>query len=163
MKQAIIESKAKITQQKISDCKGDQKKLVKIVDPLLGRNKTTVLPEFIATLASTINTFFIDKIDKIRTEFPLLEVDLLPFSLVDMDSVMPVCTASLDHFDIVTVEELTKIISCMNKTTCKSDPFLTKLLFSHLTSIIFIILHIINLCLTSGIFPNLVNPRLCYH
>ena len=41
----------------------------------------------------------------------------------------------------------------MDKTTCKSDPFPTKLLFSHLTSIISIILHIINLCLTSGIFP----------
>ena len=155
VKQAIIESKAKITQQKIIDCNGDQKKLFKIVDPLLGRNKTTVLPEYSdpATLASTINTFFIDKIDKIRTEFPLLEVDLPPFSFGDMDSIMPVCTASLDHFDIVTVEELTKIISCMNKTTCKSDPFPTKLLFSHLPSIISIILHIINLCLTSGIFP----------
>ena len=68
---------------------GDQKKLFKIVDPLLGRNKTTVLPEYSdpATLASTINTFFIDKIDKIRTEFPLLEVDLPPFSFVDMDSI----------------------------------------------------------------------------
>ena len=137
------------------------KKVFKIVHPLLGRNKTTVLPEYSdpATLASTINTFFIDKIDKIRTEFPLLEVDLPPFSLMDVDSIMPVCTASLDHFDIVTVEELTKIISCMNKTTCKSDPFPTKLLFSHLTSILSItcILHIINLCLTSGIFPQSCN------
>ena len=70
-----------------------------------------------------------------------------------MDYIIPVCTAKLDHFDVVTVEELTKIISSMNKTTCMSDPFPTKLLFSHLTSIISIILHIINLCLTSGIFP----------
>ena len=38
----MFESKAKITQQKISDYNGDQKKLFKIVDPLLGRNKTTV-------------------------------------------------------------------------------------------------------------------------
>ena len=100
VKRAIIESKAKITQQKISDCNGDQKKLFKIIDPLLGRNKTTVLPEYSdpATLAFTINTFFIDKIDKIRTEFPLLEVDLPPFSFVDMDSIMPIRTASLDHF-----------------------------------------------------------------
>ena len=61
VKQAIIESKAKITQQKISDCNGDQKKVFKIVDPLLGRNKTTVLPEYSdpATLASTINTFLV--------------------------------------------------------------------------------------------------------
>ena len=35
VKQVIIENKAKITQQKISDCNGDQKKLFKIVDPLL--------------------------------------------------------------------------------------------------------------------------------
>ena len=135
VKQAIIESKAKITQQKISDCNGDQKNYSK----LLGRNKTTVLPECSdpAALTSTINTFFIDKIDKIRTEFPLLEVNLPPFSFVDMDSIMPVCSASLDHFEIVTVEELTKIISCMNKTTCKSDLFPTKLFvyssyFNHL-------------------------------
>ena len=67
VKQAIIKSKAKITQQKISDCNGDQTKLFKIVDPLLGRNKTTVLSEYSdpATLASTRNTLFIDKIDKI--------------------------------------------------------------------------------------------------
>ena len=38
----------------LSDCNGDQKKLFKIVDPLLGRNETTVLPEYNdpATLAS---------------------------------------------------------------------------------------------------------------
>ena len=106
-----IESKAKLTQQKISDCNSDQKKLFKIVDLLLGRNKTTISPEYSdpATLASTINTFFIDKIDKIRTEFPLLNFDLPPFSFVDMDCIMLVCTASLDHFDIVAVEELTKL------------------------------------------------------
>ena len=97
MKQPIIESKAKITQQKISDCNGDQKKQFKILDPLLRTNKTTVLPEYSdpATLASTMNTFFIDKIDKIRIKFPLLEVDLPPFSFVDMDSVMPVSLCTL--------------------------------------------------------------------
>ena len=46
VKQAIIESKAKITQQKICDCNGDQIKLFKIVDPLFGRNKTTLWPEY---------------------------------------------------------------------------------------------------------------------
>ena len=71
VKQAIIESKAKITQQKIRDCNGDQKKLFKIVDPLLGRNKTTVLPEYSdpATLASTINTFIIEKLTKLELNF----------------------------------------------------------------------------------------------
>ena len=74
VKQAIIESKAKITQQKIIDCNGDQKKLFKIVDPLLGRNKTTVLPEYSdpATLASTINTFLLIKLTKLELNFRYL-------------------------------------------------------------------------------------------
>ena len=42
----------------------------------------------------------------------------------------------------------------MNKTTCSSDPFPTWLLMSHLHAIIPIIQHIVNLCLTTGDFPN---------
>ena len=37
----------------------------------------------------------------------------------------------------------------MHKTTCSSDPFPTRLLMSH----IHILLHIVNLCLTTGDFP----------
>ena len=39
VKTAISNSKFEIWQKKISDCNGDQKKLFKIVDTLLGRNK----------------------------------------------------------------------------------------------------------------------------
>ena len=41
----------------------------------------------------------------------------------------------------------------MNKTTCSSDPFPTRLLMSHLHAIIAIIQHIVKLCLTMGDFP----------
>ena len=41
----------------------------------------------------------------------------------------------------------------MKKTTCDSEPFPTKLLISHASSIIDVILHIVNLCLMSGVFP----------
>ena len=41
----------------------------------------------------------------------------------------------------------------MNKTTCSSDPFPTRLLMSHIHAIIPIIQHIVNLCLT-GEFPS---------
>ena len=34
----------------------------------------------------------------------------------------------------------------MNKTTCSSDPFPTRLLIAHLQAIIPIIQHIVNLC-----------------
>ena len=41
----------------------------------------------------------------------------------------------------------------LNRTTCGLDPFPTKLLMSHLSSIITIILRIVNLCFSSGDFP----------
>ena len=41
----------------------------------------------------------------------------------------------------------------MNKHTCSSDPFPTRLLMAHLHAIIPIIQHIVNLCLTTGDFP----------
>ena len=118
-------------QNKISDCNSDQKKLFKIVDTLLGRNKEAMLPKYDSTLTmdSVMNNFFIDKIDNIRAEFPLLEANLPSLSFLSMDSIMSMCHTGLYHFDPVTDTELLKIISCMNRTTCSSDPFPTRLKF----------------------------------
>ena len=41
----------------------------------------------------------------------------------------------------------------MNKTTCASDPFPTRLLISYLAIIIDVIFHIVNLCTTTNVFP----------
>ena len=41
----------------------------------------------------------------------------------------------------------------MNKTTCSSDPFPTRLLMSHLNAIVPILQHIENVYLTTGDFP----------
>ena len=102
-------------------------------------------------MASVMNNFFIDNI---RAEFPLLESNLPCYSFLSMDSIMPICTITLYHSDRVTDPELLiKIISGMNKTTCSSDPFPTRLLMSHLHAIIPIIQHIVNLCLTTRDFP----------
>ena len=62
-------------------------------------------------MASVMNNFFIDNIDNIRAEFPLLEANLPCYSFLSMDSIMPICTATLYHFDRVTDPELFKIIS----------------------------------------------------
>ena len=50
------------------------------------------------------------------------------------------------------VTEFIKSVSVMNKTTCLSDPFLSKLLIYHLPTIIDTIIHIINLCLSTSVF-----------
>ena len=95
--------------------------------------------------------YFIDKIANIQ--FPLLESSLPPYSFGSMDSIMPTCANLFDRFTMITSEELIKIVSVMNKTTCSSDPFPFKLLMSHLPTIIDTIMHIINLCLSTSVFP----------
>ena len=84
------------------------RKNFKIVDTLLGRNKHTTLPKYDSplTMASVMNNFFIDKIDNIRAEFPLLEANLPCYSFISMDSIMPICTTTLYHFYRVTDPEL---------------------------------------------------------
>ena len=108
VKTAISKSESEILQKKISDCNGDHKKLFKIVDTLLGRNKQTMLPKYDSplTMGSVMNNFFIDKIDNIRAEFPLLEANLPCYSFFSMDSIMPISTNTLYHYDCVTDPEL---------------------------------------------------------
>ena len=117
MKNAINESKTKVIQKKIVDSKGDHKQLFKIVETLLGRTKEIVLPKYQdpASLASRFNMFFMDKIDKIRLEFPLLESNLPSYSFESMDLILPTCTTVFDKFTLVSKEELIKIISVMNR------------------------------------------------
>ena len=85
-----------------------RKMLFKIVGTLLGRNKQTVLPRYNSplTMASVMNNFFIDQIDNIRAEFPLLEANLPSYSFLSMDYIMSMCPTSLYHFDRVTDTEL---------------------------------------------------------
>ena len=111
-------------------------------------------------MASVMNNFFIDKFDNIRAEFPLLEANLPSYSFLSMDSIMSMCPTGLYHSDPATDTELKKIISGMNKTTCSSDPFPTRLLMSHIHAIVPILQHIVNLCLNTGIFLFLVNHLL---
>ena len=72
------------------------------------------LGTFTLTMASVMNTFFIDKIDNIRVEFPLLEENLPSYSFLSMDA---------------NGAQLVYII--LNKPTCSSDPFPIILLMSH--------------------------------
>ena len=91
----------------------------------LSSKNITVLPEYTSsfTLASSINMFFIEKIHHIKMEFPLLEVCLPAYSFVDIDTIMPVCTALFDTFQPLSCDVLASIIHKLNRTTCVLDPF----------------------------------------
>ena len=60
MKKGISKRKSELKEQRVIDCKGDQKKLFSPIHYLLGSKKNTVLPEYTSsfTLSSTINSFF---------------------------------------------------------------------------------------------------------
>ena len=122
----------------------------------MGLQNKLFLPDYSdpITLASTFNMYFIDKIANIRAEFPLLESSLPPYSFVLMDYIMPTCANLFDRFTIITSEELIKMVYLMNKTTCSSDPFHTKLLMSHLPTSIDTLMHIINLYLSTSVFSS---------
>ena len=93
---------------------------------MLGRNKQTTLPKYDSplTMASVMNIFFINKIDSIRAEFPLLEANLPSYPFLSIDYIMSICTTTLYHFDRVTDPELLKTIPGMNKTTCSETALL---------------------------------------
>ena len=94
-----------------------------------------------------------DKISTIKMEFSLLEACLPVYSFVDRDIIMPACTVVFDTFHPLSCDVSSSLISKLNKTTCVLDPFPTKLLMSHLSYILDIILCIVNLCFSSGVFP----------
>ena len=106
-KTSISKSTSGILQNKISDCKGDQKKLFKIVDTLLGRNKQLRYLSMIhLSLWLRYEKIYIDNIDNIQAEFPLLETNLPSYSFLSMDSIMSMRPTGLYHFDPVTDNEL---------------------------------------------------------
>ena len=83
---------------------------------------------------------------------PLLEACLPVYSFVDIDIIMPACTAVFFYtFYLLFCDVLSSLIRKLNKTTCVLDPFPTKLLMSHVSSILDIILCIVNLCFSSGV------------
>ena len=85
VKKAISIRKAELMEQRVINCEGDQK-LFYLLHSLFGSKKITVLPEYTSsfTLASSINMFFIEKIHKIKMEYPLLEACLPAYSFVDI-------------------------------------------------------------------------------
>ena len=87
----------------------------------------------------------------IKMEFPLLEACLPAYSFVDIDIIMTVCTAVFDTFQPLFCDVLSSIINKLNRTTCGFESFSNKII--DVSSIINIILRIVNLCFLSGYFP----------
>ena len=78
LKVAITKAKTHHYQQGILDCSGDQSKVFKCANLLLGRSKQYALPphDSPAFLSTHFNDYFIGKIKAIREEFSILQSTL---------------------------------------------------------------------------------------
>ena len=130
LKTLIHVAKEKCFKKQISDCGGDQKQLIGIVNSILGRGKQIVYLQHTdsLTLASLFNNYFITKIADIRKEFPGLELVAAQMSTPDFN--VHNSHATLSDFTPTTNDEVQQLFSKMNKTTCKLDSFVPLLLCS---------------------------------
>ena len=154
LKVAITKAKTHHYQQSILDCNGDQSKLFKCVNSLLGRSKQCALPphDSPASLSTHFNDYFIEKIKAIREEFPILQSTLPNYVCPESSTTCEPTNCQFLDFTPVTLPEIKTIISQMNITTCPLDPFPTSVLIDSGVWLDWLV-HIVNLSLSTGIFP----------
>ena len=100
----------------LSTVNGDQRKLFKLVNSLLGRSKQVVLPphDDPESLSAIFNHYFMTKIDDIRDEFPGLIARLPDYFCLPIDTILEPINVKIVEFCLVTATEIKTILSLMN-------------------------------------------------
>ena len=143
-KQDIKKSKIQTYTRQVADCKGDTKKLYNLVYGLMGKDKSSPLPDHTddESLVNDFADYFMSKIGKIREElegYPLYKPqgwNVREFS----------------NFRLFSNEEVRTIIMGMKTKSCEIDPVPTKLLKKCLVEVLPTITKIINISLRDGVF-----------
>ena len=141
-------------EQRVIDCEGDQNNCFLSYILYLGVKRVQCckyIPALLLWHLQEVCSLY--RINTIKIEFLLLEACLPEYSFIDIYIIMPVCTTVVDTFRTPYCDVLSSLIQKLNKTTCVLDPFPTKLLMSHISSILDIFLCSVNLCFSSGVFP----------
>ena len=73
--------------------------------------------------------------------------------LIADTAIIPTTCHTSYAFTPTTTDEIQQLLSKMNKTTCKLDPFGTSIIMQHSQHFIPVYVHLINLCFSTGIFP----------
>jgi len=137
----------------ISDNQGNPRKMFTVVSTLLGKKKPRVLPpgRADAELAQEFGSFFIEKIASVRQSIdsdrddPAVHVPVTPAR----------SSASLNALDIVSEDEVRRIIMASPAKHCPLDPLPTWLLKQNLDALLPFITATINASLLSGVMPTL--------
>ena len=156
VKDLVESARSDFYAQQIQECEGDQKKLYKVIDCLMGREKPKALPTSSSNLvlAGTLNNFFISKITNIHEDLNSLKSTTADMSFQNLYSILKSCASPLDSFAEASVEEVAKIICESSRATCLLDPMPTALVKETFLQLAPFITHIVNLALSSGTFPS---------
>jgi hypothetical protein len=140
----------------ISACNGNQKALFGLIKQLLGTdgsdeafpvlidNESNILSD--TDIATGFNTFFVEKIDKIRNDLPRLSS-----TTTMVHKPVATCSSTLSEFDPCTKGEIKQyLMSSGCKTSSVVDLFPTFLLSHCIDDLIVYLTHLVNLSLTTG-------------
>ena len=141
---------------------GNIKQVFKLCNSLLGRGKEQSLPPGLNNqeLADKFNEFFITKITNIRSD--LFEHGTESSDTQPENRLIP---NALMNFQLLSCEDVSKIVLASPAKTCDADPIPTELLKKVLLAIIHLLTKLVNESLQSGEFPDdlkkaLVTPLL---
>ena len=123
----------------------------KACNKLFGKSEASSLPahESEVTLANDFNTFFTEKIVKIREELEQSSVDCPPH----VENARPIFNGKVwSEFRPVTEAEVEKVIKSSPSTSCPLDPLPTRILKACLSSLLTVLTFLVNLSLSTGEF-----------
>ena len=129
--------------------------MFKCVNSLLGRSKQCARSphDSPASLSTHFNDYFIEKIEAIREEFPILQSTLPNYVCPESSTTCELTNCQFLDFTPVTLPEIKTILSQMNITiTCPLDPFSSSILINSDVSPDWLV-HIVNMSFSTGIFP----------
>ena len=157
----VEKQKTKYYAESIKNCNSDQKRLYNVIDKLIGKDNI-VLP----TNASSddMNNFFLEKIATIRYD---LDNSIISDTYSNIYSNYHVNKeiSKLSKFNLVSENDVEKIMSTVNKSSCSLDPFNFSKVPDIVPLLTPIFTKIVNNCFQSGVFPvsekvSLVRPLL---
>ena len=140
---------------KILESENDKKKLFSIAKTLLSGPKGTTLPDISddTSLASSFNSYFIDKIVKIRDN--ITNSSTVETLSIVKDKLFPKeADSQMSKFRTASEDEIRKIIRSASSSTCSLDPLPTGLLKDNLDALVPVITAIVNKSLEDGTFPS---------
>ena len=147
---AIIKAKRKFNSSLISSSRTNPRELWKSVNQLLHRSSAPTLPssDSLKNLSQSFATFFSDKIHKLHTAL------LSNRACVSPHLPPPVTPPNFSSLNPINVDEVSKLLSQSPDTNCDLDPIPTSLLKQCSSVLLPTITQIINLSLSTGIFPD---------